>query len=145
MKELFLKIGKKLEEKDAKCEYSDSDGNQTLKVVLNNSGKRVVMELSPVIAESDEECFYFEFYTIIAKDIDNNKTADLLKSLNMINIIITLGYFGYLPDGGILYHKYVLRTLQKADLFNELYGTALDIMSALNNEFIIIVNALNSK
>lgn len=149
MKKLFERLGQELEESGVEWSIDESDGDVSLRLVIEGMGPdedgTILIQLSKVPVENSDAEYYY-YHTNIAMDIEAATIPAVLANLNEINLRTVVGSFGILSEERVMYHKYVLRTpvMDEEALYKLLNDTLVDVVATVDNEFMEVFLALKT-
>lgn len=149
MKEILEKALARAKADGFEGHIEEVNGADTLRLLPENLGPNenvtVVMEIYKIPMKDVEECGYYQFYTMLEKDLDKARYADILVELNELNLTAIIGSYGILTEEGILYHKATMRLPVMDDdaLADNLIGSAYDCLAVIDYDIAALVDIIS--
>ena len=138
----------RLAEDQMELSYDNIDGEYTLRLVLDSIGDAedgvIVVEVSRVPVEEQEEYGYYHFMSVLANDITDAQLKNTLVNINEINTETLLGNYSVVPEAGAMVHKYVLRVNDEnpEETAEDLYQCLVDLVAIVNNDYDRVLSAI---
>lgn len=133
-------LAKKLEEDNLAIDV-DKEGGYSVRLTLDSIGEKeegvVLLEMMKIDIEGMEDYSFYNFFTVLAVNADENKAPAVLDNLNNLNKETLLGNYGLVKEEGIIYHKYIAKVpnLPSDEGVGYLYSSLVDILAVIDNDY----------
>lgn len=147
MSKVLEELVKKLGTESIVAEFEE--GNEpSVNINFDSMGESengvVVMTITKVPMDEIEDYSYYNIFSVIAINVENEGMNTVLANVNELNMECLLGNYGVVVSDGILYHKHVVKIAKTADdkMADELYNGMVDVLAIIDDNYDVAIGAV---
>lgn len=147
MSKILEKLVEKLNEESIVASFENTD-EPSVNINFDSLGESengvIVMTITKVPMEEIEDYSYYNIFSVIAVNVENEGMSTVLENVNELNMECLLGNYGIVISDGILYHKHVVKVANTDDdnMIKELYDGLVDVIAIIDNDFDAAIGAV---